>query len=95
VTRAETYCFNLLITLAGNANSSDHKANPVAMEANLSVEVSMIVLDTISLYVSSFKVSQFNCILLLMNSLVMIKRIALIHRKIYALLGNQVCDFEA
>jgi len=42
--------------VVGSTQSDADGAHQAAMEASLSVEVSMIVLDTVTLYVNSFKV---------------------------------------
>ena len=42
--------------MVGSTQSEVSGAQQAVMEANLSVEVSMIVLDTVTLYVNSFKV---------------------------------------
>ena len=42
--------------VVGSTQSEVSGAQQAVMEANLSVEVSMIVLDTVTLYVNSFKV---------------------------------------
>jgi len=42
--------------IVGATQSEASGAQQAVMEANLSVEVAMIVLDTVTLYVNSFKV---------------------------------------
>ena len=59
----------LLFVIVGATQSEASGAQQAVMEANLSVEVAMIVLDTVTLYVNSFKV-----MVLFQNSSILISK---------------------
>lgn len=52
-------CHHTWLIVVGSTQPEAVGAHQAAMEASLSVEVSMIVLDTVTLYVNSFKVISF------------------------------------
>jgi len=61
----------IVLTVTGSNQSEVSGAQQAIMEANLSVEVAMIVLDTVTLYINSFKViGQFNSLTFLFLKLV-------------------------